>query len=33
MDNTVDIEKIMESIRDEIVRTGKDKEPLFFEDV
>ncbi len=33
MDNTVDIEKIMESIRDEIVRTGKDKEPLSFEDV
>lgn len=33
MDNTVDIERIMEEIRDEIVRTGKDKQPLSFTDV
>ena len=33
MDNTVDIERIMEEIRDEIVRTGKDKQLLSFTDV
>ena len=33
MDNTVDIERIMEEIRDEITRTGNDKQPLSFTDV
>ena len=33
MDNSVDIEKIMENIREEIVKSGKDKQPLSFKDV
>ena len=33
MDNSIDVEKIMQDIRDEIARTGRDTEPLAFIDL